>query len=152
MNPAKAAEILNLYIRQSHELLNALRAEYASFRANDISGFEAATSLKLDLSATIQTTERQLYQTLEQDGYPADQAGLNQYVDGLGLQNKYKILMATSKDCQKQNQINARMVNLATVQTQQFLNLLQGREPGTSLYSAAGKLVDNSSCSDTKTA
>ena len=127
-------------------LHNALREEHAALTSNNLTAFEISVEQKLQHTSELEQVEQQLFSLLRNAGYRWDKQGLTDYVASLSSPSERKTILRSwgnlrqaIVECQQQNQINGRVLNLASVNIRQALNILTGQDSQSKTYSADGK-------------
>lgn len=138
--------LLQEAVLQAKQLNIALQAEHSALNRNSLGAFEKAIEAKLLHAKNIELVEQQLFSLLKNSGYNWDKEGINQYIKTLNSPAEQRStlklwsnLVETVKACQQQNQINGRILNIASVNIRQALDILTGRDPNSKTYSASGK-------------
>jgi len=143
---------LNDLLKQAQEaveqLIRALREEYAALTSNNLPGFEAAIHKKIACTSQLELIEQNLFSLLRNAGYSFDKAGLTAYVETLNspaekraILHHWQQLHDAIAQCQNQNQVNGRILNIASLNIRQALEVLTGQKSGNT-YSANGKPKD----------
>lgn len=133
-------------------LLSALNAELEALKLRDTSALEHAVEDKQGCVSALELNEQALFQLLSHSGFSGDANGFQQFLDSLAasgdpcnIRNQWEILNGKIAQCRDLNQVNGRILNVSMANTQQVLNLLNGRDPVTSSYNHSGKADDNDS-------
>jgi flagellar biosynthesis/type III secretory pathway chaperone len=103
-------------------LLAILRREHAALLASEAETIEQIAAEKRHAVATIESLSREL--TLESEALPAT--------------TRQRFLTLTA-ECRRQNDINGSMVAASLRHLQQFIALVHGHNPQTSVYQRAGQ-------------
>jgi len=131
------------------QLLRALREEHSALTNNNLPAFEASVQKKIAHTAQLESIEQQIFSLMRNAGYGWDKAGLNQYVETLnspaekrGILRNWEKLRDVIQQCQTQNQINGRILNIASVNIRQALEVLTGQK-ASNTYSANRRSKDD---------
>ena len=138
-------DLLKQALESVEHLHRALREEHTALTSNNLPGFEAAIQKKVAHTSTLENLEKNIFSLLRNAGYSWDKSGLNDYVETLDSPaEKRSILRQWEKlrdaiiQCQTQNHINGRILNIASLNIRQALEVLTGQKSGNT-YSADGK-------------
>ncbi|WP_455211014.1 flagella synthesis protein FlgN [Kaarinaea lacus] len=152
-NPALIAkpmvEIFQQQFRATKLLLKTLKQEYDCLSTNDITALEGIVASKQQCASELEKHEHALFTLLNDGNYEANNQGLKTFLqdtetkpDFSNLHNAWNVLFKTILECNEQNVINARIINTASVNIRQALNLLSGRTVDNELYEKSGKTKD----------
>lgn len=152
-NPSIIAEDIVTLFKQQHiatnSLLGALKKEYDCLNANDITALEGIVIDKQKCVTDLERYEKELFILLQKGNYEANNLGLKNFlqqtesdVNYSSVQNSWNDLLKATMQCNEQNVINARIINVASINVKQALNLLSGRNSDDELYGKSGKTVD----------
>jgi flagella synthesis protein FlgN len=130
-------------------LLSALNAEHEALKLRDTSALDRAVQDKEACVSELEQNELALFQILSHCGFSNDTNGFQQYLDSLSgnddpynIRSRWKTLSGQIAECRQLNQVNGRILNASLANTQQLLNLLNGREPDVGTYKPSGKTDD----------
>lgn len=142
-------EIFQQQFRVTKLLLKTLKQEYDCLSANDIVALEGIVSKKQQCAVDLEKHEHSLFNLLASANYQPNNLGLKALLQDThakqrysNLHNAWNVLLKTTLECNEQNVINARIINIASVNIKQALNLLSGREADNELYEKSGKTSD----------
>jgi flagellar biosynthesis/type III secretory pathway chaperone len=150
MNPDKSLKSLKLEHNKMLELLVVLRQEHTALQGNDVQAFQSAATLKQKLAKEINLLEQQRTKSFNDEhikrGFEenieieSDSGQLStQYINEQWLE-----FCHTARECQKQNLINAVIIDQNMKSVQSLLNILKGQPlRHNQLYDPSGKSVDN---------
>jgi flagellar biosynthesis/type III secretory pathway chaperone len=152
-NPSLIAEPMVEVFQQQFKatklLLKTLKHEYRCLSSNDITALEGIVASKQQCASELEQYEKTLFNLLIEANYEANNQGLRTYLqdtqanpDFSTLHNAWNVLFKTILECNEQNVINARIINTASVNIKQALNLLNGRSVDNELYEKSGKTTD----------
>jgi len=126
-------------------LHRALREEHSALSSNNLPEFEASIQKKIAHTTALETLEQTIFSLLRNAGFSWDRNGLTQYVNTLdspeerrSILNYWEKLRDAIVQCQTQNQINGRILNIASLNIRQALEVLTGQKLGNT-YRADGK-------------
>jgi flagella synthesis protein FlgN len=127
-------------------LLDVLRQEYAAMANNELPALETQVNKKQELVKNIQENEQNFARQMENTGISLDQQGINTALEGVDPRVKQKViafwdeLRDLAEECQRQNEINGRVLEINKINTQRLLNILRGQMPETqTTYGPSGK-------------
>lgn len=147
MNSASGGlnDLLKQALDAVDNLQRALREEHSALTSNNLPAFEASIQKKIGFTNTLEGIEKSIFSLLRNAGYSFDKTGLNNYVSSLnspaekrGILRHWEQLRQAILDCQTQNQINGRVLNIASINIRQALEVLTGQKQGNT-YSQDGK-------------
>jgi flagellar biosynthesis/type III secretory pathway chaperone len=152
-NPALISkQIVELFQKQfkaTRQLLKTLKKEYDCLNANDVTALEGIVANKQKCAVELERHEKALFDLLAQAGYQSDNNGLKAFLQDTqsnpsytNLHNAWNVLLKTILECNKQNVINAQIINVASITIKQALNLLGGRDNNNDTYAKSGKTID----------
>ncbi|MFV2056046.1 MAG: flagella synthesis protein FlgN [Thiohalomonadales bacterium] len=131
----------------------ALRDEQSALSNNNLPVFEKSVERKISHTGTLEAIEKSIFCLLDDSGYTMDKSGIADYIatchnktEENTIKALWKDLAKTLVECQKQNQINGRILNSASVNIRQALEILTGKRGTSKTYSSQGKQAkdDNS--------
>ena len=135
--------LLNDGIVQAKELNELLDKEYQSLQQVDPEPLEHITLNKQQLLSELESLSKVQDQFLTQLGYSTDRKGIESCLDQLGddsqLKQKWHALQSLLENCQKQNEINGRVIAVSRRQTTIALDLLYGLTTGSKTYGPTGE-------------
>lgn len=139
-------QLLTQALEQVALLHDSLRDEHAALTSNQLGSFESAVEKKLKHTARLEQIEQAMFNLLKSDGYRWNKQGFADYVSSLGSSVEHQHILQLWPDlrqligkCQLQNQINGRILNLASVNIRQALDILTGHDHHSRIYRADGK-------------
>jgi len=142
------SDLLKQALEAVEQLHRALREEYTALTSNNLPGFEASIQKKIAYTTQLESIEQTIFSLLRNAGFSWDKTGLNSYVDTLGspaekrgILRHWEKLREAILQCQNQNQINGRILNIASLNIRQALEVLTGQKSGNT-YNANGKASD----------
>jgi flagellar biosynthesis/type III secretory pathway chaperone len=134
------------------QLLQALNAEFDALKQRDADLFNQVLTKKQAATAQLEQNETALFEILQVEGFSQSKDGLETFFSSLddksdqfGILHTWNELRKLIVECQNQNQINGRILNISLVNIQQALNLLNGRDANPGLYNDTGKSDDSDS-------
>lgn len=141
--------VLDATGQQLAALNQALECEHIALRDNDMTALETATREKHQLSAHIDTLEKQRMQIVTQAGFTADASGMAALIGRLEQQHgpvpqlvqRWQALQNLIRKCDKQNQVNGLLLERNRHRVQSLLTLLQGGGQGNEIYGPQGDTV-----------
>ena len=147
-------EILNVFATQMHatkDLHATLEQEYKILNANDVTAFENIVKQKQLCAAKLEQNEKLLFTILAKHGFNNNNEGLKQLLAQTendsafrSLHESWSELLKSTLECNQQNIINARVINLASVNVRRTLKILNGQSDHAETYAQDGKSVDGS--------
>lgn len=147
-------ELLNVFATQMHatkDLHNTLEQEYKILNANDVAAFENIVKQKQLCAANLEQNEKLLFALLAKHGFNNSNEGLKQLLAQTendsafrALHEAWSELLKSTLECNQQNIINARVINLASVNVRRTLKILSGQSDQAETYAQDGKSVDGS--------
>jgi len=152
-NPALIAkpmvDVFQQQFRATKLLLKTLKQEYDCLSANDITALEGIVASKQQCASELEKYEDELFSLLSDANYEANNQGLKTFLndtqanpDFSTLHNAWNVLFNTILECNEQNVINAQIINSASINIKQALNLLSGRVVDNEIYEKSGKTSD----------
>lgn len=127
-------------------LFSSLKDEYAALENNDLDGFEKAVVDKQIYSTNLHNIEGIIFEKITSGGFVPTREGFEQYLaaqttcqNDKELYSLWERLQLTVISCHEQNQINGRIVKIASLSIQQTLSFLTGQDLSTGLYDPSGK-------------
>ena len=142
-------EVFQQQFKATKLLLKTLKQEYDCLSTNDITALEGIVAAKQQCAGELEQYENALFKLLTDANYEANNQGLKTFLqdtqeksDFTTLQNAWNVLFKIILECNEQNVINARIINTASVNVKQALNLLSGRKVDNELYEKSGKTAD----------
>ncbi|MGD8594779.1 MAG: flagellar protein FlgN [Gammaproteobacteria bacterium] len=152
-NPSLIAESMMEVFQQQFKatklLLKTLKQEYRCLSTNDITALEGIIANKQQCASELEQYEKRLFNLLTDANYESNNQGLKAFLQDIQakadfstLHNAWNVLFKTILECNEQNVINARIINSASVNIKQALNLLNGRSADNELYEKTGKTTD----------
>jgi len=145
------SDLLKQALESVEQLHRALREEHTALTSNNLPAFEASIQKKIAHTSYLESIEQEIFSLLHNVGYSWDKSGLTNYVETLNSPaEKRSILRHWEKlrdailQCQTQNQVNGRILNIASLNIRQALEVLTGHKSGNT-YSADGKAKDGGS-------
>ncbi|KPJ87399.1 MAG: hypothetical protein AMJ53_18175 [Gammaproteobacteria bacterium SG8_11] len=152
-NPSHIAnsmvEVFQQQFKATKLLLKTLKEEYDCLSTNDITSLEGIVTSKQQCANELEKYENKLFALLTDANYEGNNQGLKSFLqdtqeqpDFSTLHSAWNVLFKTILECNEQNVINARIINTASLNIKQALNLLSGREVDNELYEKSGKTSD----------
>ena len=145
-------QIVDLFQQQfkaTRLLLKTLTKEYDCLSANDITELEGIIASKQQCALELEKHENTLFSLLAKANYLPTNQGLKTFLQDThsepnhtALHNAWNVLLKTTLECNNQNVINARIINVASINIKQALNILSGRDIDNELYEKSGKTTD----------
>jgi flagella synthesis protein FlgN len=153
VKPREQTQLLNIivkFVEREIQLISALlkilRQEYAAMANNDLPAIETQVNIKQELVKNIQENEQNFAAQMENTGIRLDQQGIDAALEGVDPREKQKVisfwdeLRDLAEQCQRQNEINGRVLEINKINTQRLLNILRGQMPETqTTYGPSGK-------------
>lgn len=139
MNPSKIAQDIAALFKQQHvatdSLLDALKKEYDCLNTNDVTALEDIVINKQKCVNELENFEKKLFALLRQGDYEPNNQGLKTFLQQTEneanfstAQNSWTKLLKATMQCNEQNVINARIINVASINIKQALNLLSSND------------------------
>ena len=132
----------------SAALLEVLSREYETLSSTHPENLEAIVRQKQELLARLGELDQALRATITAAGFGEDSKGLEAFLraaDTSGrLQQQWRKVADTLRECETQNQVNGGLLELSQRQVEQALTLLRGQPQEGTLYSADGHRIQGS--------
>jgi flagellar biosynthesis/type III secretory pathway chaperone len=132
------------------ELLTALSDERTALERRDFDAFSQSVQTKQACAAGLEHSEQKLFHLMAGAGFSENRDGFMNFLESLdpgsdrsGIHDTWNQLHLLMTDCQKQNRINGQIINASMHNTQQALDILNGRDLHASTYDQSGKTSDN---------
>jgi flagella synthesis protein FlgN len=132
--------LLDQEIDGARRLLEALTQEHESLQQRDIESIERAVSAKQQWVTQLEALGKQFKQQVGDDAAQVvetltrlDPAGTR------GLLERWNRLCALADDCQRQNQVNGRIIESGRVQAERILTILSGQLQRQEVYGPNGQ-------------
>jgi flagellar biosynthesis/type III secretory pathway chaperone len=142
-------ELFQQQFKATKLLLKALKQEYDCLSTDDITALDGIIASKQQCASELEQYEKALFNLLSDANYEANNQGLKTFLqdtqakpDFSTLHNAWNVLFKTVLECNEQNVINAQIINSASANIKQALNLLSGRNVDNELYEKSGKTKD----------
>jgi flagellar biosynthesis/type III secretory pathway chaperone len=142
-------EVFQQQFKATKLLLKTLKQEYDCLSANDITALEGIVANKQQCAVDLENHEKALFHLLTDANYQGDNHGLKSFLEDTQavpnfstVHNAWNVLFKTILECNEQNVINARIINTASINIKQALNLISGRNVDSELYEKSGKSKD----------
>lgn len=142
-------EVFQQQFNATKLLLKTLKLEYDCLSSNDITALEGIIATKQKCTSELEQYEKTLFNLLTDASYEANNQGLKTFLQDTKsnsefstLHNAWNVLFKTILECNEQNVVNARIINTASINIRQALNLLNGRNATNELYEKSGKTRD----------
>ena len=142
-------EVFQQQFRSTKQLLKTLQQEYDCLSANDITALDAIVADKQQCASELEKHEHALFNLLAKANYQPNNHGLKSFLQDTQAQqgfttvhNAWNVLLKATLESNEQNVINARIINTASINIKQALNLLNGRDIDNELYEKSGKTSD----------
>jgi len=139
-------ELLLRAINHINLLHQSLQNEHQALSSNNLNAFERSVENKISHTSDLETIEKSLYSNLNKAGFKMDKKGVADYIATLNQKSDRKNISALWKkmshallECQQQNKINGRILNMASVNIRQALDILTGKRGNSKTYSSSGK-------------
>lgn len=144
------SELLRHELALCQVLHQALLAEFEALKKrDDVSEFAEVIEQKHACVAQLETNEKGLFTLISAAGFDQTKQGLQAFLDSIdsrhdafAIKPAWTELRTLIVECQRQNQVNGRILNISLINTQQALNLLSGRDANPSVYDNHGKTSD----------
>ena len=141
------ATLLKLEHSLCQQLHQALVAEYDALKQRDHESFDEIVLKKQEYASKLDDNEKALFDVLASEGFGHSQEGLQAFMDSLtdkpdphDIKTIWSELHPVLQECQKQNQVNGRILNLSLINVQQAVNLLKGQSGNSGMYNNSGKV------------
>lgn len=149
----QVVELLQHELTLCQELLTILQREFDVLkRRGEVSEFDAVIQQKQECAAQLEKNELELFRIITADGFSQSKQGLQDFLDSIdvasdshNIKPTWVELRTRIVECQRQNQVNGRILNISLINTQQALNLLCGRDISPPVYDNQGKATDKDS-------
>lgn len=148
-SPVHCSELAGLLRDEAQlaaRLLEVLRDEQGAMAARDDTALQQAVAAKEDLLAELESCHRRSGTLYQAQGVKGDKAGIEQMVTACTeagddrLEATWRELQETLRACQRQNEINGKVIATHRQVVQRSLAiLLGGHAEGTELYTQDGK-------------
>jgi flagellar biosynthesis/type III secretory pathway chaperone len=149
-NPAnitkELTELFFLQLQTTRRLFDILRCEYQILSDNNVTELENIVRQKQQCATDLSNNEQRIFELIRKENYSPNNNGLKTLLQHTQAAPHYHRLHAawselikTTVQCNNQNHINARVINLASLSVRQALNLLSGHNESTELYNQDGK-------------
>lgn len=127
------------------QLLSLLQRETTVLEQRDTEALVALTEEKQQLLQVLEEKAAQRSRFLQADGLSQDKAGFEQLLERLGNPptslHLWEKLHGLLEQCQRQNQLNGRLLEAGRRHSQQALSLLLGgQDPNAGLYDQKGSV------------
>lgn len=140
----KLENILRREIKGVQGLVDTLGQEYEALRQQDADSLDKVVALKEQQLGTLNELAGERAALLVEAGYAADRSG---FADALEadpsgvLRTLWLSVEEALQQCQQQNQLNGKLLDVSKQQTTELLSLMLGNEAGgrTGLYDESGK-------------
>ncbi|GAB6042542.1 flagella synthesis protein FlgN [Endothiovibrio diazotrophicus] len=140
--PPALAPLLARELEESGRLLEALKEGERVFAGRDAEAIQHTANTILQLYQSVETLETQRQQLLGAAGLSPDREGMERIITAANdprPRQAWDRLLDNAAQIQKQNAINARIVEGSRRHAEAAFNLLRGKEPASELYSAKGR-------------
>jgi flagella synthesis protein FlgN len=140
----KLEQILRREIKDVQGLVETLGQEYEALRQRDADNLDKVVVLKEQQLETLNALAGERAELLREAGFAADRSGFGAVLDADSsgtLRTLWQSVEEALQQCQQQNQLNGKLLDVSKQQTQELLSLLLGNEAGgrTGLYDESGK-------------
>ncbi len=136
-------QLLDEELACSSRLLDALRKEETTIAARDPDALSAVVAEKDGLLAQMESSHKRRTELMQQAGASTDAAAFSALVASCGdgvIEQLWSKLRESLQACQRQNNINGRVLESSRRNVQRALAILLGGQPdGTELYNQHGR-------------
>ena len=147
------SELIQQELKLCQSLHDILLAEFAALKQrDDAASLDKVIQEKLECTLALEKNENDLFRIITAEGFTQSKQGLQDFLDSIesdsdtfNIKPAWLELRAMVVNCQRQNQVNGRILNISMINTQQALNLLSGREHNPPTYDNQGKTRDKDS-------
>lgn len=140
IQPHSLESILETSLDKMQQLLKTLTDETSALQNNDIEEFEAITVEKIALTEQVEDNEKMRVHFLTNKG--VNPAIPSEWLHNNKLNTLWAKIRDTSKQAQKQNQINGLVINGNRRRVQTQIEILSSSPPAAELvYSATGENI-----------
>ena len=140
------AELLLSAIAHINSLHESLQDEHQALSSNNLMAFERSVESKISRTSDLESIEKSLFSILNNAGFKMTKKGIADYISTLNkVSDRKKMSLLWQKmasalqECQQQNQVNGRILNMASVNIRQALDVLTGKRGNSKTYSSSGK-------------
>jgi flagellar biosynthesis/type III secretory pathway chaperone len=147
MSATSMQQLLEKDLLNTHNLENLLRSERVQLEKRDIGALSNTLIEKAQLLANIEANDdarRKLLASLHKSD---DNSGLREYCEQEGLQDLYRDLLNSLRQCSDLTTINGAIVHRSKLSNRHLLDIMQGKTSQPGVYTAQG---DASSTSDSR--
>ena len=134
--------LLSRELEEGKLLLETLKQGQEAFAGRDATAIQRSAEEIQRLFQSLESLESERQQRLQSAGFSSDLEGMDALLadaaDAPAAQ-LWRTLLDSAAEIQKQNEINARIIEGSRQHAEAAFNLLRGREPGSELYSAKGR-------------
>lgn len=148
-NKLMSGEIKQLLLQaidRIEKLHLSLEEEYRALSSNNLNAFERSVESKIVHTGDLETIEKSIFSLLKNSGFKMNKQGVADYVatfrsnaDKKNITTLWKQMSEALLKCQQQNQVNGRILNMASVNIRQALEILTGKRGAPKTYSSQGK-------------
>lgn len=116
------------------ELFALLQKEYDALKENDVEAIENVAEQKNRIVDSIQQLGRQRQQLVQDYGFSPGNASRTEFLGSFGstttedLSRRWENLDIKIRECQDQNQVNGRLIEVSQQHVHRALSLLRGEE------------------------
>lgn len=143
IQPERFSNILLSELYQTRKLLDLLQQEYNLLLKHDPNQLEQLIERKKAHIRILEQTVAEHNLLLMEMGYPANQEGIEAYLNHQSSSNQlgelWSDLKQTLIDCQKQNEVNRGVITLCRRQTSSTLELIYGLSGREKAYGPTGE-------------
>lgn len=138
--PAALSPLLTREVEESGRLLEILKQGQGIFSGRDAAAIQQTAESILQLFQTVESLESERRQLLHANGLPDGRDTMERLLaDDPSASDLWRKLLDQAVEIQKQNEINARIIEGSRQHAEAAFNLLRGKEPAGELYSAKGR-------------
>lgn len=128
--------------QQSQQLLDCLQQEKLALKNNQLEELSEISNQKLALLDQLEQLDKQRSASSANENFNDFVANSN----NTGLISQWDVCRKTIAECQKQNEINGRLINKRSQMNQDILSILSGRkQQADETYNAKGNQTNNAS-------
>jgi flagellar biosynthesis/type III secretory pathway chaperone len=138
MSTKTLAQMLQKDLINATNLENLLRLEREQLEQRNIAALSALLLQKAEILADIELNDDHRRKLLASAGLPADNRHLHDYCKDIGLDALYEQLQQQFRKCAELTDINGAIVHRSRLNNRQILDILQGKNAQSSVYTSHG--------------